>query len=627
MSRQHLAMAVLGACTVLSAPVRAQHAPMTRHAPHGTLALLPAVPVPGRHVRIEYHDASHAFDEVRRVVLRARLRRADDDAFEEAPAIRPVAILDRHADGRFRGAFVVPADVVYARFSVEDTTGRAVDAKGGAGWEMLSVAATGQTRIAALRQQRHEHFAETWHRVDGAVAQMVRLYPDSSEGRALRWRLQRLILPRAELDTARASHRARLASLEAKHASLPASEIGQIAAYARLVGDSVAAERWGARVSGVAARTPAGVEWMASNLQRRLGGEPKALLDSLESLWPAAAATRDLRAVRAVVRPALAAAAQMSDAAKTRVWASRVVLRSTNDWLTLAEAYVAVPVLRPAGIDTLSVLLQRVEADPHMYRPFSRLRSAPVDGAEGLTAYAGMTLAQAHVASGDTAAARRVLAQIAGRVPRASASVSAFQLQLGDTFGVVSTWGTMLALVETPAAVGDSVRAFAERIGEGARLAAAIAAARDALRTRANAGQVHRVLPPTIRLRTVTGAETTLKELSGGMVTLVVYWSRSCGFSLQALPAITAMSRSLASQDVRVLLVTAEASTRELETFAADRDITPFVVSDSRGELERALTSPGTPSYFLLDDSGVLRYDRTELSAIAEQVNAIRARR
>jgi hypothetical protein len=620
-------MTVLGACAALSAPVRAQHAPVAQHASHGTLIMSPAVPVPGTRVRIAYLDAGHAFDGIQRVVLRARLRRADDDAFEEAPAIRPVAVLDRHADGRFRGAFLLPADVVYARFSVEDSTGRAVDAKGGAGWEMLTVAATGQPRIAALRQQRHEHFAETWDRVDGAVAQMVRLYPDSSEGRALRWRLQRLILPRAELDTARASHRARLASLEAKYASLPAPEIGQIAAYARLIGDSVAAERWGARVSGAAARTPAGVEWLASTLQRRLESEPQALLDSLETLWPAVAATRDLRAVRAVVRPALAAAAQMSDAAKTRVWASRVVLRSTNDWLTLAEAFVAVPALRPAGIDTLSALLQRVEADPHMYRPFSRLRSAPVDGAEGLTAYAGMMLAQAHVTSGDSAAARRVLAELAGRIPRASAAVSAFQLQLGDTLGVVSTWGTMLALVETPAAVGDSVRAFAERIGDGARLAAAIADARDALRTRANAGQVHRVLPPTIRLRPVSGAETTLKELAGGMVTLVVYWSRSCGFSLQALPAITAMTHSLASQGVRVLLVTAEASTRELAMFAADRAITPFVVSDARGELERALTSPGTPSYFLLDHAGVLRYDRTELNAIAEQVNALRTRR
>jgi peroxiredoxin len=121
------------------------------------------------------------------------------------------------------------------------------------------------------------------------------------------------------------------------------------------------------------------------------------------------------------------------------------------------------------------------------------------------------------------------------------------------------------------------------------------------------------------------GRPIALLDTLGAKATVVVVWSRYCGFSHQAMPEIATLGARLGEIGVPLLALTRNPPA-EAEEYLRDGGWEIDVLYDTDGEAARALNSWGTPQYFVVDGSGRLRYAFSSLDALPRQVAALLGR-
>jgi len=100
---------------------------------------------------------------------------------------------------------------------------------------------------------------------------------------------------------------------------------------------------------------------------------------------------------------------------------------------------------------------------------------------------------------------------------------------------------------------------------------------------------------------TTGSGEVSLASYRGSRV-LLVFWSASCGYCRQELPAINAMETELSRKDIRVVAIhLGEGSYRE---FLQSAGIDLVSVEDADGEVGRAYRIRGVPSLALIGKDG-----------------------
>ncbi len=127
-----------------------------------------------------------------------------------------------------------------------------------------------------------------------------------------------------------------------------------------------------------------------------------------------------------------------------------------------------------------------------------------------------------------------------------------------------------------------------------------------------------------VRLTARQGSSVALAELTGEEATVVVFWSRYCGPSAQAMPRTAALAGRLAQEGVPLLAITRDAP-GEAEAFLREGGFEITALYDTEGEAARALNSWGTPQYFVLDGTARLRFAFSSLDDLLRQVAALRA--
>jgi len=122
------------------------------------------------------------------------------------------------------------------------------------------------------------------------------------------------------------------------------------------------------------------------------------------------------------------------------------------------------------------------------------------------------------------------------------------------------------------------------------------------------------------------GQMQSLKKLTLGKPSVIVYWSRHCGPALQALPAIDSVGRVLRKQGIPIYLVADEAPSAETATFFREHKVDLAVFYDSRREVNAALRNFGTPAYYVLDGEGRVRFNEVvEVNDVLLQIRALQS--
>jgi peroxiredoxin len=585
----------------------------------GGLTVEPAAPRPGGVVRVEYR-ADSALAGAERLVLRARLRTPHDGAYGRGTETRRVAELVRGADGRFRARVRLPDSVVYAVLAVESADGGRVDTHGGRGWPLLLHTPAGVPLSAALDQRTQDLTGRDWPGALAAARERARLYPDDPDSWSSLRFFEEAALGPAGASAAEAEHRARFAGFERRYSADP--RVGPARASAMLfyawgVKENEAADRWKARLVREHPASPDAVQLRVGEIVNRHRQDPAARLRALETLWTEVGAAHPY-----VVRMGLDAARAAGDVAALRAWAARSDRHAPDSDRAVAALLAGYPATRPEGMRRLRAALARVGEHRALLQTAAAARAAAGADSAALLASLGRAL----LASGAVRAGLDTLGRAAewSTDTELLGALAEARLAAADTAGAAEAWARVAANPGVPAARADSLRRRVGEHGGPDRWPALVARGRARLREAVLRAGVSRALPAGLALADASGSPVPLVD--AGAPTVLVFWSRGCYPSVEALPGVQRLAEALAGAGVRVLAVTDEDPAEAPSRFARERGLrTVPVLHDTRREASLALGAAGTPSFFVVDRSGMLRFEWSSPDDVPLQVEALRA--
>jgi thiol-disulfide isomerase/thioredoxin len=443
---------------------------------------------------------------------------------------------------------------------------------------------------------------------------MIALYPD--EIGAWNWlQSHQSWLGRLGDDSVKARHRTEIARFDrrlSQQVSVGAEVMGRLAWYARIIDSDVSA-RWFARLlreaptNEFAIQSRAGVA--VDSLRRT--HDTLGTLATLERLWAEAPSGRRGQ----VAWYAAGIARNGSDTLLIRRWTNRWIAGDRDP--QARERSVAIDLTRlPAFRDDAMARVRSALAALDTLAPSSRglTETAAQQRARQATIQRRLlaALGRALVESGQTAAGLDTLALAVrtGWNVDVFRTVQTASLTAGDT----ATARTMAARIavdpRTPTVASDSLRRVvgAAAVGWPARLEEARA---DFVR-RMLADAPTRSLVGTVELTDAGGHTYKLRDLARGRVTVVAFWSRYCGPSLEDLPRLQAVADRLGAGGVKIVSVVGESGpSPELTTFLREHRVTMPTYFDRQHQVSRAFNQWGTPYYYVLDAEGRIRFDVT----------------
>lgn len=621
-----LALLALAGCSVpvqhsLSAAER-ERAGSTAAAEVGTLTLLPDRPTRGQRVEALYRPA-RVLEGEPRLHLRARLRTPRHDSYNDGMGSRTVAVLELQDDGTYRGSFSVPAGAVYATFAVEDPAAIQVDSREGRFWELLVHHDDARPLFDALEQRFNDHMGRDQLAVLETAREMVRLYPDHPAGWNSLRAAEAWVLGDEGAEERLSKHRAQLraADLElADQRDLDADVIGYLYWNARSLQDEELTERWRERLLSEHPGHFFAVQQRVIALRREHREDPTALLRELEALWMMADSDR---ARERIAGPAFAAARRAGDAGTILDWAHRYVDLGPSDRAWIATALGRTDATREEGIRWLQTEISRVESAAEAVRPLGATaiehRESMARQLADLRTSLGRALLEADRIPEGIAALEEAAA--VDWNTRRFRSLGDAHLASGDREAATHAFAAVAVDPATSGDAADSLRRALD-LAPGVWEEAISHARTEMIQRTLRSARTEDL--PSVSLTLRDGSRGRFEDFIGSAPTVVVFWSRYCGFSVQAMPRIAGLSARLAAEGVQLLAVTGDPIS-EAEPYLRENGWDIRVLFDTEGEAARALNSWGTPQYFVLDAGGRLRFAFSSLDDLPRQIEALRS--
>jgi thiol-disulfide isomerase/thioredoxin len=607
----------------------------------GSLKFEPAAPQPGQMVRATYEPNAPLarFDSV---ILRARFRRSVDDWYNEGPMQRRVGVMHR-SDGGFTLEFRLPDSVVFAVFAVESPGADLIDDKDQQFWDLVTVDQSGKPLFEALVQKQRDLMGRSFEEGLRTTRTLVALYPDDPEAGSLVTGFERFVFGEQIADSLIPGHRRRFAELQAafgEKRELPAHVMAGMAHFAIALDDSVASHFWISRLQTSFPDDPEVLfreeNRLASqyikgkqepNGSYRLLETQPAYFQELESVWQRLEPTHSPY-LESVAHNAFAHAMDARDTAHVRIWAGRSyhLARDVPGWSDyLGKELLQYPTLRDTAEAWLRngvhILAEGRDADRRLWATVSVQRELNRSAAQPMLASLGQALIEdGHLDAGlDTLR----LAASYGWNPQVLRSVAQALIARGDTAAALQSYARVVADPGTPIALKDSIRSIVSREGD-ANWDLLVRNAAQEMRQSVLQRAAPRSLNGPFRLMTRSGAIHSLADVVNSKVTVLMFWSPYCGFSLQPLHDLDLLNDRLASQGAQVVTIVDQPFSKDLEqTLQVHRAGRLSVFYDFRSDAHRAFSSFGTPDYYVLDSNGRVVFQHSSLEELPRQVAAL----
>ncbi|MEO8623178.1 MAG: redoxin family protein [bacterium] len=581
----------------------------------GHLVFSPQAPSDGAHVTVQY-EAPANLTRYETLVLRVRYRTRWDEEYEAATRQLVATRLTRRGSQSFEGAFDLPSGVVYAALAVEDTAGTRVDANHGRLWELL-VYQDGKPSEASLIQQYNDVLGRSPDSALIVVRTRSSLYPDSPGAWAGRVSHESFMLGATYYDSAVSGHLKRFAALDKKwrsRASVPPEVMDGMRSYYSQISDSAPPEfrtiarYWRKRFMSEAVGSPLRSQEQISDWNSRALKDSTiagAVLDSAEASWQRG---DSLLGMYTLFGLQIAGAAK--DSAAVLRWTDRTATRMPAWAVGLTTQLGADPRFRNAALVRIREQLAHLSRRDDAMRPLeASIRQDSLRRAAASRS-ALAALGELLLTSGDTTSAIDTLGKaIADGWDRALFSRTAgVYLARHDTGNAARTFALIVSDPSTPVAEADSIRRrFTRAIGADAwqRLEGI---GKQELARRVLATAELRPAPARATLLTERRDSVDLASLTRGKVSVVVVWSRFCGASRLQLPLYGKLQNDLSAKGIAFVRITEEASSPDLRDYLAASKVEFQTYYDARGEARRAFNNNATPTYYVLDSRGRIRF-------------------
>jgi peroxiredoxin len=634
MMRRVTLAALAAAAAVIAVVVATSPREGTASAADGELRFSVSYARPGEQVHVTYAPGGELAGRDS-LFLRGRYRAPADEAYGRVA--RPhevVALLTRSAAGSLTGSFRFPESVVYGSFVVESPDASIVDDHGKKLWELLATPSPFSERVPsfeALHQRSKAYLGRNWDEAYASTKEAVRRYPDRAAGwQSLLFYETNLFGERAA-DSLRRLYLPRLREFDARlrRAAAPsADDMNGLLFYAMALKDSATEAYWSSRLIREWPTSPAGMQARFDRLWLRLRTDTTNArrLAEYEKLYTSA--SHDSLAFQrqgfTLVRLGLEAALDAADSSLALRWAGRY-LAAEGTWADSAYVstrLVAVPALRAGQLDRLRYFARTAIEARLAARPLgwtlAQWRSELERRRAGLYAAIG----QALVAAGQPAAGADTLE----RAALASWSVPLFRQAAAawQTAGDSTQARIQMARIAVDPSITNAARdSLVHAAGRPPAWAEWTTIAREQMRGVLLREGTRKPVRGSPRLATLDGREVKLASLTGGRPTVVTFWSRYCGPSLDELPAVETLWKELDARGIGLVAVTDERPSKELRAFLTAKGLTFPVYHDTRREATNGFNNFGTPSYYILDKTGVVRFDQRELQTVVRNASLL----
>jgi hypothetical protein len=565
------------------------------------LELTPSEPAAGEAITVTYHASGQLGSEPA-LRLRAEYRRSGDQQGREGIPQVGTALLERRSNRTYRAQLLLPADVAYATFAVEDEAGQVVDYRGGLKWELL-VYADGRPSYDALFQRAQAAVGSDLGEALESAVEATRLYPNRVEAWSRRSTLELEAYGLDAFDSLRPVHTRRLHALDDQLGQTPVSAdvIGAMYRYANAWNVEDVAARWRQRALRDAPWSAISVQLRTFDILRQHEKNPRVGLRLLDGLYQDAGAAPPMLATQA-----FGVAYQVKDPDACLRWAERVIAIEPRQRSNMARQLLSFPSLRDTVLAWIDGEIHRLSTLDDRYRPlFSSLPRyrASVDSARSdLLGLKGQVL----LAMGETLEARAYLDSAVAQgwdLARFHATAVA-RLAAADTLGAAR----LLARIAVDPAASDPEADQTGRrlLGASAWTAERERALSDMMSETRREAEPRRLYDP-VRVTGRLGDTADLREALQGRVTVVAFWHPLCLTCLTELEKVRNLVAGLPGAP-RLAIV----SRRPLEaadwTRLDDAGIASLVTVDGKDEAMRAFGVWGTAGVFVVDPRGVIQY-------------------
>ena len=119
--------------------------------------------------------------------------------------------------------------------------------------------------------------------------------------------------------------------------------------------------------------------------------------------------------------------------------------------------------------------------------------------------------------------------------------------------------------------------------------------------------EVGKRAPEYRAVRLGTSDSVSLRQESGGRVTLINIWATWCIPCRAEMPAIEKLWRELGPKGLRILAVSIDdGNPADVQSFVKELGISFEILQDRSGDIQRVYQTTGVPESFLLDKNGVI---------------------
>ena len=113
--------------------------------------------------------------------------------------------------------------------------------------------------------------------------------------------------------------------------------------------------------------------------------------------------------------------------------------------------------------------------------------------------------------------------------------------------------------------------------------------------------------PPSFVLKDLSGTERRFPD-AAGVPTVIHFWSTTCNFCLEEMPAIDALYRSYRSRGLKILAVNVGDSREAARAFGAKTGVSYQVLLDTDRSVAGRYGISGLPATFFVDRRGQIKH-------------------
>ena len=602
----------------------------SEHAGEHRLRFSPEAPLPNSPIQVTYTPTKMLAGE-QELVLRGHFRTERDGHYNDGLRNMEFARLEPATDGTFTASFTLSDQVLYAAFVVEDKAGQRIDANGGQLFELLAHGEDGRPLYRSLIQRAYDFSGRNWVTAYESHRRAMELYPDTLDGWSLLRFYEDLALDATRSDSLLAWHEENFTGIHEEYAHrtpLSPAIVVAIQRYAQEVEDSVALAFWTerSRNEGRGTRTWAqmvGLETLRKFLEDR---DADAALAVFEEYWPYAQGTGSQM-------PSWALRAAAADLPATDRWIERMLADGGRKF-SAARVLAGFPERRERALELARQGLGNRPAqagreyadhvvDPD--RPLGRTVSEYARTRARHWADRLVTYSEFLSAAGEEDKALEALEEAVATAvdPAVFQRLGDVKLSRGDIAGATRSYAVVATDPLTSIAEADSLAALVGQNPEGPEWRAFLESA--------EARMLPRVLADTVRwtprphtIADKYGNRVPFSDLIAGRTTVLVFWSSTCGYSVDEIPQVLRVRELLEPAGVQVLSVTTDDRLGpDMEEFIAARGVSYPVYYDAGAEAQSAFGVSVTPSYFVLDAGGSVRFAFSQVADIPRQLEAL----